>query len=146
VIHVSADGSHAKIRTRLLQFNSTVRGSDRQGSVGAAIYEDEARLEDGAWRFSNVEIDHYLQTRRYSDAWTKVPPGFGAPAAGQADKVRRDNPPDAPLVGEIFPPYPAIGLMWFHYPNPVSGRAPEHMTPKTEAFASGREAAPKSAE
>ena len=132
VIHVSADGQTAKIRTRLLQFNSALNSS---GGVMGGIYEDRARLEDGVWRLSLVEIDHYLQTRNYADAWTGIPEGLGQQMLPNLSALR-DLPPDAPLVGEVAAPYPAIGKMWFHYVNPVSGRRPSLMTPKTEAFRS----------
>src|SRR5690606_8918418 len=67
VIHVNADGKSAKLRTRLLQFNSSSRG----GSMMGGMYEDEAKMEDGVWRLSFVDIDHYLQTRSYKDGWTR---------------------------------------------------------------------------
>ncbi|MBB5986855.1 nuclear transport factor 2 family protein [Sphingobium lignivorans] len=136
VIHVAADGKSAKLRTRLLQFNAAL---DRPGSMMAGIYEDEARLEDGVWRLAHVEIDHYLQTRSYRDAWTRIPEGLGHRMIPRADALLRDNPPDAPLLGEIYAPFPTIGLMWFHYANPVSGRRPSYLTPKTAAVMSRTE-------
>lgn len=139
VIHVSPNGSEAMLRTRLLQFNSAARSSGREGSMMGGIYEDRARLEDGTWRLSFVDIDHYLQTRSYHDAWTGIPEGLGHRMIPQADTVLRDFPPDGPLLGEIYAPYPTIGLMWFHYDNPVSGRIPAYKTPKTAAVMSRRE-------
>jgi hypothetical protein len=136
VVHLAADGRSAKLRVRLLQFNSALTTS---GGVMAGIYEDEARLEDGAWRLSLVEIDHYLQTRGYVGAWTSIPEGLGARMIPNADRLLRDLPPDSPLVGEIAAPYPAIGRMWFHYDNPVSGRSAPMMTPKTAAVMSRAE-------
>ncbi|OJW73473.1 MAG: hypothetical protein BGO57_00030 [Sphingomonadales bacterium 63-6] len=135
VIHLSADGQSAKLRTRLLQFNSSLSG----GSMMGGMYEDEARLEDGVWRLSFVEIDHYLQTRNYKDAWTNIPEGLGHRMIPRADGLLKDFPPDWPLVGEIYAPYPTIGLMWFHYANPVSGRRPDFMTPKATAVMSRTE-------
>lgn len=139
VIHVAPGGTEAALRTRLLQFNSSVRAPGRSGSMMAGIYEDRAVLEDGVWRLSHVEIDHYLQTRSYRDAWTRIPEGLGHRMIPPADKVLRELPPDAPLLGEIYAPYPTVGLMWFHYVNPVSGRKPDYLTPKTAAVMSRTE-------
>jgi hypothetical protein len=133
VIHLSADGQSARFRTRLMQFNSALASS---GGVMGGIYEDQARLEDGVWRLSYVEIDHYLQTRGYADLWTNVPEGLGQRMLPNVGALR-DLPPDGPLVGEVAAPYPAIGKMWFHYANPVSGRRPPLMTPKTQGVRSG---------
>ncbi|MBN8831416.1 MAG: nuclear transport factor 2 family protein [Sphingomonadales bacterium] len=133
VIHVSADGQSAHFRVRLMQFNSALASS---GGVMGGIYEDQARLEDGVWRLSFVEIDHYLQTRGYADLWTNVPEGLGQRMLPNVGALR-DFPPDAPLVGEVAAPYPAVGKMWFHYANPVSGRRPPLMTPKTQGVRSG---------
>lgn len=138
VVHVSADGQSAQFRVRLLQFNSALTSS---GGVMGGIYEDQATLEDGVWRLSLVEIDHYLQTRNYADAWTGIPEGLGQRMLPNLAALR-DLPPDAPLVGEVAAPYPAIGKMWFHYANPVTGRSPSLMTPKTEAVRSGSGKAP----
>jgi hypothetical protein len=138
VIHVAPDGQSAQFRVRLLQFNSALNSS---GGVMGGIYEDRAVLEDGVWRLSFVEIDHYLQTRGYADLWTRVSEGLGQQMLPNVGALR-DLPPDAPLVGELAAPYPAIGKMWFHYANPVSGRRPLLMTPKTEGVRSGSQKAP----
>jgi hypothetical protein len=53
-------------------------------------------------------------------------------------KLLQEFPPDSPNVGEIYAPYPALGMMWFHYDNPVSGRVPLLKTPKTAAVISRR--------
>jgi len=135
VIHVSADGTSAKLRTRLLQFNSSVSGASMMGGM----YEDEAKMEDGVWRLSFVDIDHYLQTRSYKDAWTNIPEGLGHRMIPRADGLLKDFPPDTPLLGEIYAPYPTVGLMWFHYDNPVSGREPDFKTPKSFAVMSRTE-------
>jgi len=138
VIDIAPDGKSAQFRVRLLQFNSALTSS---GGVMGGIYEDRAALEDGVWRLSLVEIDHYLQTRNYADAWTGIPEGLGQRMLPNLDNLR-DLPPDAPLVGEVAAPYPAIGKMWFHYVNPVSGRRPPLMTPKMQAVRSGTGKAP----
>lgn len=135
VVSMAADGPSAKIRTRLLQFNT---GLTRDGSMMAGIYENEAVLVDGVWKFRSVEIDHTLQTANYADGWTRIAEGTGQRMIPPATKLLETFPPDSPNEGEIYAPYPARGLMWFHYDNPVSGRAPPLKTPKTAAVVSRR--------
>jgi hypothetical protein len=139
VVTVAADGRTATLRTRLLQFNTS---RNAPGSMMAGIYEDEFLFENGRWAISSIEIDHTLQTVDYDHGWTGIAEGTGQRMTPPMAPLLRDYPPDAPLVGEMFAPYPAPGLMWFHYANPVSGRRPPYMTPKTAAVVSrsgGRE-------
>jgi hypothetical protein len=138
VIDVDADGRSAKYRTRLLQFNTALATA---GSYITAIYEDEAVLENGAWKFRTIEIDHQLQTPDYAHGWTDIPELNGLRSQAAPESLLRTFPPDAPLVGEIVAPFPAVGIMWFHYANPVSGGKPPFMTPKTAAVASTKDVA-----
>ena len=133
VTSMAPDGASAKIRTRLLQYNT---GRIRDGSMMAGIYENEAVLVDGVWKLKSVEIDHTLQTANYKDGWTRIAQGTGMRMIPPATKLLEGFPPDSPNEGEIYAPYPARGLMWFHYDNPVSGRAPPLKTPKTAAVVS----------
>jgi hypothetical protein len=134
VISVSDDGRTAKLRVRLFQVNTS---RDAPGTLMAGIYEDELSFDGITWKFTQVEIDHYLQTVRYKDGWTAIAPGEGQRLTASPADVLRDLPPDSPNVGELFPSYPAVGPMWFHYVNPVSGRAPAYLTPKTGVLVSG---------
>jgi hypothetical protein len=142
VIHVSADGRSAKARMRLLQFNSSLRGS---GTIMTGMYEDEVVLEDGAWKLGVIEIDHILRTTTYKDGWAKVPDSAGRGSAPPAGALFAKLPPDRPLVGEPFATFPAVGRMWFHYRNPVSGRSPPLMTPKPVAAQTLATSAPPAA-
>ena len=134
VISISEDGRTAKLRVRLFQVNTS---RDAPGTLMAAIYEDELAFDGTRWKFTQVEIDHYLQTVTYEDGWTAIAPGTGQRLTPSPADVLREYPPDAPNVGELFPSYPAVGPMWFHYVNPVSGRRPDYHTPKTGVVASG---------
>lgn len=130
VIHVSADGRSAKARMRLLQFNSSLKNP---GTIMTGMYEDEVVLENGVWKLGVIEIDHILRTTNYQDGWAKVPDSAGRGSAPPAGALFAKLPPDRPLVGEPFATFPAVGRMWFHYRNPVSGRSPPLMTPKPVA-------------
>lgn len=126
VIHVAADARSARLRTRLFQFNSRFDGP---GSLTGGIYEDRAVLEDGVWKFSDVTIWHIWRAPGYERGWARVEQDAGKRLAPRPDRLIREFPPDEPLTGDVFAPFPAIGKMWFHYRNPVSGRAPEHLLP-----------------
>ena len=70
------------------------------------------------------------KTLRFSGGWARVTPparraAGSAPPAAPAISV----PPDGPLRGSVEPPYPEVGVMAFHYRNPVSGREPPELLP-----------------
>nr|WP_260395071.1 nuclear transport factor 2 family protein [Sphingobium lignivorans] len=121
VIHSNADGTSARLRTRLLQFNSN---HSRPGSMTAGLYEDSARIEDGTWRFSEVLIRHLWRSPGYAEGWARVPSDFGRRAAPPPDKLLRDFPPDFPLKEDGYATFPSVSPICFHYANPVSGRLP----------------------
>jgi hypothetical protein len=131
VIHVAEDGATGQERTRLFQF--LIGAADgppakyETGMLMTGMYEDDLVLENGAWRFKRVDLDHLLYTLDYRHGWTRIPEGTGKlldPA------LATDVQFDAPGAGDTFPPFPNIGHMWFHYRNPVSGRAPPYLMPK----------------
>ncbi len=138
LIDVSADGRSAKYRTRLFQFNTAL---DRPGGLTTAMYEDEMVLDGGVWKFQSVEVDHQMQTLDIAKGWTGIPDANGLRMLPPADSLLRTFPPDSPVEGEMFPPFPTIGIMWFHYANPVSGRKPAYMTPKSAAVVSMKDVA-----
>jgi hypothetical protein len=121
VIHVSADGTNAKIRVRLFQLGSRTGG---EGSFLTGIYENTAVNEAGTWKLSGMDLD-YTWTAPSHGGWVRVTTPQNAPAAAMV----REFPPDRPLRGPIVPPFPAVVAMPFHYKNPVSGRAPPLLLP-----------------
>jgi len=121
VIHAAPDGKTAKLRTRLLQFNSRWGGS---GSLTGGMYEDTAVLEHGHWRFQTDVINHIWRTPGYEEGWARVPEGAGEALAPSPTRLLEQMPPDRPIDGPAFAPFPAIGPLEFHYRNPVSGREP----------------------
>jgi hypothetical protein len=127
----SADGTKANIRLRLFQFNSV---RETPGSWISGIYENQAVLENGVWKIHGMDLD-YVWLGDYTAGWAGIEPG-----ASQRYKPRPEDvakyPPDAPLRGVTFAPFPEVAPMGFHFANPVSGRRPATML----AWSDGRRA------
>jgi hypothetical protein len=139
VIHVAPDGRSAAIRTRLFQPGAS---RTRAQGFGSGMYNDQAVLENGIWRFWSVAIDeHYLSSAGYAGGWSKVEPADPVVLQRQGGATSADYPPDIALKdlgdreegfrggsGTVLA-WPSILPMWFHYRNPVSGRIPERYWP-----------------
>lgn len=144
VVHVSADGRSAHLRTRLFQ-PRTSREPSRAGDFYAAGFHggmypnDQAVLEDGVWRLWSLTIDEpYFTSTDWAGGWASVVP-TGVPP--RPSPLLEKYPPDIPMTalgrreehfrggtGELVE-WPGILPMWFHYRNPVSGREPERFWP-----------------
>lgn len=118
-VTVAPDGKSAQIRLRLFQFNSQLDGD---GSYISGIYENQVKLEDGVWKIAGMDLD-YIFLASYTGGWAAVEEGSAERFAPTPESVAK-YPPDGPLRGVTFAPYPEIAPMGFHYDNPVSGRAP----------------------
>jgi hypothetical protein len=121
VIHVSADGRSAKIRSRLLQMGGPAGG---EGSWISGIYENTSVDEQGTWKLSGMDLDYVWQAPSRG-GWVRVKEPPTAPQL----TLTREFPPDRPLRGSIAPPFPKVHAMPFHYKNPVSGRVPPVLLP-----------------
>jgi acetyl esterase/lipase len=109
VITIAEDGSRAQVRARMIQqMNFGPRASH-----GGAIYENEAVKEDGVWKFSKVHAYNTFNAS-YEGGWVRSVSG---PLPGPS----ADLPPDAPPT-RVFPAFPAVYDIPFHYANPVTGR------------------------
>ncbi|MBN1568461.1 MAG: nuclear transport factor 2 family protein [Acidobacteria bacterium] len=116
VVHVSEDGRSADIRVRLFQLS----GPDaNNGFWMAGILEKKARIEDGIWKLTSMDLD-YTWTADYKGGWVKGPMSFRLASGTMKEKF----PPDRPLRGPTDAPFPKIADVPFHYVNPVSGRRP----------------------
>jgi hypothetical protein len=104
VIHVAPDGQSSKMRVRLFQLGGASGGN---GFWIAGVYETEAIVEDGAWKFKAMDLD-YTWTADYKGGWARV--GSGA-------------------KGVVATPFPKIVDLQFHYLNPVTGRRPPSFRP-----------------
>jgi acetyl esterase/lipase len=108
VIDVAPDGKSAKIRIRMFQQMSF----GPRASVGAAVYENTAVLEDGKWKLRD---DHTYNTLAagYDGGWVRS----ASPTTPGADK---QLPPDRPPALK-FQMFPVVYDIPFHYANPVTG-------------------------
>ncbi len=123
-VTVSPDARSAQIRLRLFQFNSS---RDGDGSYIDGIYEDQVVLEDGVWKIHGMDLD-YVFLANYTGGWARLDPAASSRYAPKPEDVAK-YPPDGPLRGVRFAPYPEIGPIGFHYVNPVSGRKPPILLP-----------------
>ncbi|ADL01365.1 nuclear transport factor 2 family protein [Brevundimonas subvibrioides] len=119
VITVAADAGSARMHLRLFQVGSLPTGP---GPFIGGVYEDEAVLEDGVWKLSGMDLD-YIWFSGYRDGWGRVDPAAARQFAPGPD-VLADYPPDRPLRGPVFSPFPDAEPLPFHFRNPVSGREP----------------------
>jgi triacylglycerol lipase len=110
VIDIAPDGKSAKIRIRMFQQMSF----GARASVGAAVYENTAVLEDGKWKLRD---DHTYNTlaANYEGGWVKA----ANPGVPGQDK---DLPPDRPPAFK-FQMFPVVYDIPFHYANPVTGNS-----------------------
>lgn len=122
VVTVAPDGQSAHIRLRLLQLGGTLA---RGGWIGG-IYENGAVKENGVWKISAMDLD-YVYSADYKGGWAKVAGAEASRYAPAANSV--PIPPDRPLRGVVFAPFPKRVETGFHYTNPVSGRMPPVMIP-----------------
>jgi len=109
VIDVAPDGKSAKIRIRMFQQMSF----GTRASVGAAVYENTAVLEDGKWKLRD---DHTFNTlaASYDGGWVRAA-NSGVPGPD------KELPPDRPPTYK-FLMFPVVYDIPFHYANPVTGK------------------------
>ncbi len=111
VIHVSPDGSSARLRSRAL---SMMGNFNRNATWMGGNYENQFVKINGRWMFlHDQQINSYFAP--YETGWKdlpqRAPPGITA-----------SNPPDLP-PSLPFDLYPKNFLAPFHYVNPVTGKA-----------------------
>ena len=109
VIHISEDGTRARVRSRLFVMFG-IQNANAQW--GAGVYENELVEQDGVWKFDYLHAYQTFYTN-YEDGWAKRASAIFAPY----DRL----PPDGPQ-SVTYDPYPAAFVPPFHYRNPVSGR------------------------
>lgn len=131
-VTVASDGLSARLRMRLFQFNSQ---AEAEGSWILGVYENQMLFEDGGWRIHGMDLE-YCWLGDYCGGWSGI-------VAGSSERFRPDPeaiaafPPDAPLRGETFAPFPRIAPLGFHFINPVSGRLPERLLPWSDGHHAG---------
>jgi hypothetical protein len=123
-VTVAKDGQRANIRLRLLQFGSSPTSP---GSWISGIYENQVIHEEGIWKIQGMDLD-YVWLANYKGGWSGIVAGSSKIYAPTPEVIAK-FPPDAPLRGVVFPPFPDIAPMGFHFPNPVSGHRPQTFLP-----------------
>jgi hypothetical protein len=105
VIHVAPDGQSASMRVRLFQLAGA---SGRNGSWIAGVYECRTGIEDGVWKFREMDLD-YTWTADYKNGWAHI---------------------DEKTKAIVTSPFPKITDLPFHYANPVTSRKPPVLLPQ----------------
>lgn len=109
VVHVSADGTRAQMRTRLFVMFGRLNTAAQWGE---GIYENTFVKEHGVWKYQNLAGFQTFYSD-YDKGWAKRPAEMFSPFRGY--------PPDMPQ-SVAYDPYPALFTPPFHYKNPVTGR------------------------
>jgi hypothetical protein len=115
VTHVSEDGKTAKQRMRALVMGGTQGSGEAVPAFavwGECTYENEYVKENGVWKISKLYA-YFNMYSPYADGWAKT----GMPNT----KPEKNLPPDRPPT-VVYQTYPAVGMVPYHYPNPVTGK------------------------
>lgn len=123
-VTVSGDGQRANIRLRLMQFGSSPTAP---GAWISGIYEDQAIIEKELWKIQGMDLD-YVWLAGYKAGWSGIVAGANRVYAPTPEAIAK-YPPDAPLRGAVYAPFPDVAPMGFHFANPVSERPPEIFLP-----------------
>ena len=113
IVTVAADGLTAKARSRTLAMTGVF---EQSGEWSAGIHENTFVKEDGVWKLKSL-LYYPTFITDYDQGWGRD----AKPAPGVSDALPPDRPPTD--VHEI---YPKAHIPPFHYPNPVTGLAPQY--------------------
>ncbi|HUN26882.1 MAG TPA: nuclear transport factor 2 family protein [Steroidobacteraceae bacterium] len=113
IVDVSADGLHARSRSRELDMTGVYQ---TWGKWSEGTYENTYVKRNGVWKIASL---HYYPTfiTDYDKGWAKD--AEPAPAASEA------LPPDRP-PSEVYQIYPKAFVPPFHYRNPATGEPPHY--------------------
>jgi hypothetical protein len=114
IVHVADDGNTAKARLRAFVMAGGVgsgEGSPAFAVFGECTYENEYVKENGVWKIAKLYAYFNMYTP-YTAGWGKV----GMPNTHPEEKLPPDRPPTV-----VYQMYPAVGMVPYHYKNPVTG-------------------------
>lgn len=113
IADVSPDAYTARSRSRELAMTGEYQGS---GTWSEGTYENSYVKQDGVWKIQSL---HFYPTfiTDYDQGWAKD----AQPAPGPSTKLPPDRGPT-----EVYEIYPKAYVPPFHYPNPVTGKAPQY--------------------
>jgi len=114
VVHVADDGATAKARLRaFIMAGSLGNAATPSSSVfGEATYENEYVKESGVWKIAKLYA--------YFNMYTPYDKGWGKQALPNT-RPEKKLPPDRPPT-VVYDMYPAVGMVPYHYKNPVTGK------------------------
>nr|PZN79262.1 MAG: hypothetical protein DIU56_06795 [Pseudomonadota bacterium] len=112
VITLSADGTRAKGRWRVLMQTAERYEDESGGNWGSGVYENEYVKEDGVWKIQKLQlfVRFYVP---YRDGWTR------ADSRATLRYGRSGVRPDRPTTFADYAPYPARYVAPFHFEHPV---------------------------
>jgi hypothetical protein len=116
VVHVADDGNTAKARLRAFVMGGALgNGTSTPGFAvwGEVTYENEYVKEKGVWKIAKLYAYFNMYTP-YAAGWGKV----GMPNTHPEAKLPPDRPPTV-----VYQMYPAVGMVPYHYENPVTGKS-----------------------
>ena len=115
ITHVADDGNTAKQRLRAFVMAGGMgnpQGSPPFAVFGECTYENEYVKQNGVWKIAKLYAYFNMYTP-YAQGWGKV----GMPNTHPEAKLPPDRPPTV-----VYQMYPAVGMVPYHYKNPVSGK------------------------
>jgi hypothetical protein len=115
IVHVADDGNTAKQRLRAFVMAGTLGagpGTPGFAVFGECTYENEYIKENGVWKIAKLYAYFNMYTP-YAEGWGKV----GMPNTRPETKLPPDRPPTV-----VYQMYPAVGMVPYHYTNPVTGK------------------------
>ena len=114
VVHVADDGNTAKMRMRAFVMGGSLGSAGTPGFAvfGECTYENEYVKEQGVWKIAKLYAYFNMYTP-YASGWGKVAMPNTRPEA----KLPPDRPPTV-----VYDMYPAVGMVPYHYKNPVTGK------------------------
>jgi hypothetical protein len=108
VVHVAPDGKTAKGRWHLFAQEADW---GKFAEWGLGVYENDYVKQDGVWKISHLRVFPTMYTP-YEAGWGKK----ALPAPSYSSTLAPDRPPT--IEAGV---YPALSVVPFHYPNPVTG-------------------------
>jgi hypothetical protein len=115
IVHVAEDGNMARARLRAFVMGGALSkgsGSPAFAVFGEVTYENEYVKERGVWKIAKLYAYFNMYTP-YASGWGKV----GMPNTHPEAKLPPDRPPTV-----VYQMYPSVGMVPYHYRNPVTGK------------------------
>jgi hypothetical protein len=115
ITNVAADGKTAKQRLRAFVMGGTEGSGESVPAFavwGECTYENEYVKVNGAWKIAKLYA-YFNMYAPYADGWEKT----GMPNTRPEKKLPPDRPPTV-----VYDTYPAVGMVPYHYANPVTGK------------------------